>query len=298
MAEERKRRKALSGDTKKVGMSTSKAVLKMWLNDNPVMNATDLKFVRGEVMNFKTNLENFTSQRAKSKDLANSEGAGNLSGMAPFLCMIHATLEDDQACLQYQNILTFQPVNRLMVATTLKQRKWMCAGKELLSYGITVILNPIHKLTVTYTKILRPPLISLSTFLQRICGSSTLDGGEGPSLLKQKADKKQKLEDEEKAERQQMGHVITATTIALFVFNIEEMKKKIYELKERIFDAEDKRDDMVDAGVHSDRIVRQDKCIKTLFAALEGQQHALAIYHLSTASDTMGATISGSNEDE
>ena len=63
MAEERKRRKALSGDTKKVGMSTPKADLKMWLNDNPITNATDLKFVRDKVMNFKSNLENFTSQR-------------------------------------------------------------------------------------------------------------------------------------------------------------------------------------------------------------------------------------------
>ena len=88
-------------------------------------------------------------------------------------------------------------------------------------------------------------MISLSAVLQRISGSSALDGGEGPSLLKQKADKKQKLEDEEKAERQQMGRAITATTTALFVFNIEEMKKRICELKERIFDAEDKRDDMM-----------------------------------------------------
>ena len=96
----------------------------------------------------------------------------------------------------------------------------------------------------------------LSAVLQRISGSCRLDrGGEGPSLLKQKVDKKQKLEDEEKAEQsqdrkllQQIGSAITATTTTLFVFNVEEMKKRICELKEKFFDAEGKRDDMVDAG--------------------------------------------------
>ena len=117
----------------------------------------------------------------------------------------------------------------------------------------------------------------LSAVLQRISGLCGLDGGEGPSLLKQKADKKRKLEDDEKAERsqerkllQQMGRAITATTTALFVFNVEEMKKRICELKEKIFDAEDKRDDMVDAGVRGDHTARQDKHIKTLTAVLEG----------------------------
>ena len=135
----------------------------------------------------------------------------------------------------------------------------------------------------------------LSAVLQRISGLCGLDGEKGPSLLNHKADKKRKLEDEEKAERsqerkllQQMGRAITATTDALFVFNSEEMKKRICELKEKIFDAEDKKDDMVDAGVHGDRIARQDKRIKTLSAVLEGQQHALARYHVSTAED--GAT--------
>ena len=148
----------------------------------------------------------------------------------------------------------------------------------------------------------------LSTVLQRISGLCGLDGGEGPSLLKQKADKKWKLEDEEKAERsqerkllQQMGRAITATTTALFVFNVEEMKKRICELKEKIFDAEDKRDDMVDAGVHGDRIARQEERIKTLSENLEGQQDALARYHVSTASEratTGAATSSGGDEDE
>ena len=93
----------------------------------------------------------------------------------------------------------------------------------------------------------------------------------------------------------------TATTTVLFVFNIEEMKKRICELKEKIFDAEDKRDDMVDAGVHGDRsIARQEERIKTLSEVLEGQQHTLARYHVSTASDgaTTGATSSGGDEDE
>ena len=148
----------------------------------------------------------------------------------------------------------------------------------------------------------------LSAVLQRISGSCGLDGEKGPSLLNHKADKKRKLEDEEKAERsqerkllQQMGRAITATTDALFVFNSEEMKKRICELKEKIFDAEDKKDDMVDAGVHGDRIARQDKRIKTLSAVLEGQQHALARYHVtSNAEDgaTTGAASSGGDEDE
>ena len=122
-------------------------------------------------------------------------------------------------------------------------------------------------------------------------------------------DKKRKLEDEEKAERsqgerkllQRMGRAITATTTALFVFKIEEMKKRICELKEKIFDVEDKRDDMVDAGVNGDRIARQEERIKTLSAVLEGQQHALARYHVSTVLDgatTTGATSSGGDEDE
>ena len=127
MAEERKRRKALAGDTKKVGMSTPKPVLKMWLNDNPITNASDLQFVRGEVMNFKTNLENFTLQRAKSKDLSDSEGAGNWSGMAPFLRMIHATLEDDQSRLEYQksfDISTREQVDGRHNAATKKVDVW------------------------------------------------------------------------------------------------------------------------------------------------------------------------------
>ena len=400
MAEQRKRRKALSGDTKKVGMSTSKAVLKMWLNDNPVTNATDLKFVRGEVMNFKTNLENFTSQRAKSKDLANSEGAGNWSGMAPFLRMIHATLEDDQSRLQYQksfDISTREQVDGRHNAATKKVDVWervaelwnnsdfkpksqiyghlhndfaapidisfeAVSGMGALSpkkakvkfTGLVAKLNTVKAKweasgqgiggrlegqsdesengtnviddenefgsgalakadflngktpVVLYLWEFGEKLNVLSAVLQRISGSCGLDGEKGPSLLNQKADKKRgKLEDEEKAERsqerkllQQMGRAITATTDALFVFNSEEMKKRICELKERIFDAEDKRDDMVDAGVHGDRIARQDKRIKTLSAVLEGQQHALARYHVSTASDTMGATSSGGDEDE
>ena len=57
---------------------------------------------------------------------------------------------------------------------------------------------------------------------------------------------------------------------------------------------------LVDAGVHGDRIARQEKRIKTLSAVLEGQQHALARYHVSTASEgaTTGATSSGGDEDE
>ena len=150
----------------------------------------------------------------------------------------------------------------------------------------------------------------LSPVFQRFSGLCRLDGGEGLSLLKQKVDEKQKLEDEEKAEQSQkrkllqwMGCAITVTTIVLFVFNEEEMKKRICELKEKIFDAEDKKDDMVDAGVHGDRIARQEKHIKTLSAVLEGQQHALARYHVSTALDggeTRGATSTsgGGGEDE
>ena len=58
---------------------------------------------------------------------------------------------------------------------------------------------------------------------------------------------------------------------------------------------------LVDAGVHGDRIARQEKRIKTLSAVLEGQQHALARYHVSIASDratTTGATSSGGDKDE
>ena len=110
----------------------------------------------------------------------------------------------------------------------------------------------------------------LSAVLQRISGSCRLDDGEGPSLfLKHKADKKSKLEDEEKAERSQQERKLLQQ-MAL-VFNVEEMKKRIKKLKEnKIFDAEDKRDDMVDAGVRGDHTARQDKHIKTLTAVLEG----------------------------
>ena len=52
--------------------------------------------------------------------------------------------------------------------------------------------------------------------------------------MKQKPDKKRKLENEEKVEErsqerkllQQMGRAITATTTALFVFMVEEMKMR------------------------------------------------------------------------
>ena len=46
---------------------------------------------------------------------------------------------------------------------------------------------------------------------------------------------------------------------------------------------------LVDAGEHGDHIARQEKRIKTLSAVLEGQQHALARYHVSTAASD-GAT--------
>ena len=54
---------------------------------------------------------------------------------------------------------------------------------------------------------------------------------------------------------------------------------------------------LVDAGVHGDRIARQEKRIKTLSAVLEGQQNALARYHVSIASDgaTTGATTVASS---
>ena len=57
---------------------------------------------------------------------------------------------------------------------------------------------------------------------------------------------------------------------------------------------------LVDGWVHGDCIARQEKHIKMLSAVLEGQQHALARYHVSIASDgaTMGATSSGGDQDE
>ena len=81
---------------------------------------------------------------------------------------------------------------------------------------------------------------------------------------------------------QDMGSAMKETNEELFMFNVEDMKKRILELKEKIFDAEDRsRDDLVDAGVHEDRLARQNKRIDTLNAVLDGQQHALAKYHVS-----------------
>lgn len=99
----------------------------------------------------------------------------------------------------------------------------------------------------------------LTSILQRISGSCALNGSRcGPNSLKTKSEKKQKLVEEDEKEMkllQDMGSTAMKETKeeALFMFNVEGMKKRILlDLnKEKIFlDAEDRRDD---AGVHGAR---------------------------------------------
>ena len=97
---------------------------------------------------------------------------------------------------------------------------------------------------------------------------------------------------------QDMGNAMKETNEELFMFNVEDMKKRILELKEKIFvDAEDRsRDDLVDAGVHEDRLARQNKRIDTLNAVLDGQQHALAKYHVSKNAAVDGDSCASSED--
>ena len=378
MANERKRRKEASGHTGKVGMSTPRNLLKIWLDANPIENERDLTFIRGEVMKFKTTLNDFNTRKVQ---LGSPGEKGNWRGDAPWLRLIHATLEDDQSRLLYQksfeiptreqmdgrhnsqtkkaNVwervsllwnnsdfqpqssmfgdlhvtfsdpidISFEAVAEMGVLSPKKARdkftslvsklntvkaKWEASGQgtggrlegesDESENGTNVVdddefggaqaksdfLNGYLEV-VLYLWEFSANLNVLTSVLQRISGSCALDGSScGPNSSKTKADKKRKLEDDEKDGKQkemkllqEMGSTMKETNEALFMFNVEEMKKRILELKEKIFDAEDKRDDLVDAGVHEDRLARQNKRIDTLNAVLDGQQHALAKYHVS-----------------
>ena len=143
---------------------------------------------------------------------------------------------------------------------------------------LTLVLYVIRYSMFVYTYFLRASLVN-------VC---PLDGSScGPNSSKTKSEKKRKLEEEEREGKQKevkllqnMGSAMKETNDALFMFNVEGMKKRILDLKEKIFDAEDRKDDLVDAMVHEDRLARQNKRIDTLNAVLDGQQHALAKYHV------------------
>ena len=125
----------------------------------------------------------------------------------------------------------------------------------------------------------------IKTVLQRISDDCALNGGQGPNLIDSGRGKKKCEREEAKKEREEdkkfMGDLKGCMDEQNRNFRqhiIEVVKGKIKDLQMDIYEAKDRRDDLIDSGANEARVDRQLSKIRTLKNLLLGEQIDLGKY--------------------
>ena len=126
----------------------------------------------------------------------------------------------------------------------------------------------------------------IKTVLQRISDDCALNGGQGPNLIDSGRGKKKREQEEAKKEREEdkkfKGDLKGCMDEQNRNFRqhhiIEVVKGKICDLQMQIYDAKDRRDDLIDSRANEARVDRQLSKIRTLKNLLLGEQVDLGRY--------------------